>query len=92
MPDKATVFRWLARYPDFRDNYTRAQDDRASALAEEILEIADDTTAEDVQRAKLRVDTRKWLMSKMAPKRYGDKQEVEHTGQIITIAKDAADL
>lgn len=33
---------------------------------------------EVVNRARLRVDTRKWLMSKLAPRKYGDK--VEHTG------------
>lgn len=28
---------------------------------------------EHIQRSRLRVDSRKWLMSKMAPKKYGDK-------------------
>jgi len=32
--------------------------------------------AEHVQRARLRIDSRKWLMSKMAPKKYGDRVEV----------------
>lgn len=77
MPDKSTVFRWLSKHETFRDQYTRASEDRAAALAEDILEIADEGNEEDVQRAKLRIDTRKWLMSKMAPKRYSDK--VDHT-------------
>ena len=33
-----------------------------------------------ISRSKLRVDTRKWLMSKMAPKKYGDKLQTELTG------------
>lgn len=33
-----------------------------------------------VQRSKLRIDSRKWLMSKMAPKKYGDKVTQELTG------------
>lgn len=78
MPDKATVFRWLAKHDAFRDQYARAQEDRTAALAEDILEIADEGNEEDVQRAKLRIDARKWLMSKMAPKRYGDKTEIDH--------------
>lgn len=49
------------------------------ALAEDILEIADDDD-EDVNRARLRVDTRKWLMSKIAPKRFGEKRSHEVTG------------
>ena len=35
---------------------------------------------EHIQRSRLRVDSRKWLMSKMAPKKYGDKVTQEHTG------------
>src|SRR4051812_34483135 len=44
MPDKATVFRWLAddKYREFRDHYVRAREAQADYLAEEILEIADD--------------------------------------------------
>ena len=38
--------------------------------------------AEHVQRSKLRVDARKWYLSKIAPKRYGDKQQVEHSGTV----------
>lgn len=32
---------------------------------------------ENIQRSKLRVDTRKWLMSKFAPKKYGDKLAID---------------
>lgn len=41
-------------------------------------EVVFDSTA--VQRNRLRVDARKWLLSKMAPKKYGDKVTQEHTG------------
>lgn len=37
---------------------------------------------EHIQRSRLRVDTRKWLMSKMLPKKYGDRQQVELSGEI----------
>jgi len=36
MPDKATVFRWLAAHKEFRDQYARARECRADAMAEEI--------------------------------------------------------
>jgi len=59
------------------------------ALAEEILEIADDgrndtyetedgaekVNTDVINRSRLRVDTRKWLMSKLAPKKFGEKVE-----------------
>ena len=41
-------------------------------------EVVFDSTA--VQRNRLRVDARKWLLSKMVPKKYGDKLVQEHTG------------
>lgn len=33
---------------------------------------------ENIQRSKLRVDTRKWYLSKIAPKKYGESQRIEH--------------
>lgn len=33
-----------------------------------------------INRSKLRVDARKWAMSKLAPKKYGEKLTTEHTG------------
>lgn len=37
---------------------------------------------EHVQRSRLRVDSRKWRASKLAPKKYGERVEVEHSGRI----------
>lgn len=36
---------------------------------------------EAVQRSKLRVDTRKWYLSKVLPKKYGDRVDLNHGGQ-----------
>ena len=45
----------------------------------EIVRVIDNTS---IQHARLKVDTRKWLMSKMKPKKYGDRITTEHTGSI----------
>ena len=37
---------------------------------------------EHIQRSRLRVDSRKWLMSKLAPQKYGDRVDVEHSGEV----------
>lgn len=37
---------------------------------------------EHIQRSKLRVDTRKWLLSKLQPKKYGEKVETVHSGSV----------
>jgi hypothetical protein len=94
MPGKSTVMRWLAANEAFRDQYARAREAQADYWAEEIIEISDesarDTIASEdgaermngefVARSRLRVDTRKWLMARMAPKKYGDKITQEQTG------------
>ena len=105
MPDKATVMRWLHAHSDFRDQYVRAKEIGIEALAEDILDIADDATndwmerkdaegenagwqfnGEAARRSQIRIDSRKWLLSKLAPKKYGDKVTQEHTGA-VTVTK-----
>lgn len=44
-----------------------------------------------IQRAKLQVDTRKWAMSKLAPKKYGDKQTLDHNHN-LTLAQQINEL
>lgn len=79
MPARGTVYRWLIENADFQDQYTRARDKQADYFAEEIIEIADSVEAESasVAKAKLQIDARKWAASKIAPKKYGDKQELD---------------
>lgn len=79
MPARGTVYRWLIENADFQDQYTRAREKQADYFAEEIIEIADSAKAESaaVSKAKLQIDARKWAASKIAPKKYGDKQEID---------------
>lgn len=80
---QAKVFRWLATFADFREMYARAREAQVEVFAAEIMDITDEVIPPNdnaaVQRARLRVDTRKWLMSKLAPKKYGDR--IEHVVQ-----------
>ena len=66
-----------AQHP-FSANYARAREIGYHKLADETLDIADadETEAGQVARDRLRVDTRKWLLSKALPKIYGDKLEL----------------
>ncbi len=76
---KTSVYEWLAK--NFPEQYAQAMRTRADVYRDEIISIADDETLvtnEDVAKAKLKIETRKWLMGKMAPKKYGDKVEVDH--------------
>jgi len=76
MPHESTVRHWSLHddevRPGFVTQYAKARETGYALMADEILEISDDKS-EDVQRDRLRVDTRKWLLSKALPKIYGDK-------------------
>ena len=81
---------------DFASKYARARNIALDLMAEETLRIADTTeegvkvtdkwTGTEITRAdmtehrRLRVDTRKWYLSKLAPKRYGERLHTELTG------------
>ncbi|MGM5532480.1 ubiquitin carboxyl-hydrolase [Mixta calida] len=75
MPNKSTVFRWLAQHEEFRDQYAKATETRADAIFEDMFDIADNVAEEAaaVGKARLRIDTRKWALARMNPKKYGDK-------------------
>lgn len=80
MPGRVTVYRWLAEDEAFRRQYAVACEMRAEHMGDQILGIADDGENEDTQRDRLRIDARKWLMAKLAPKKYGEKIVNEHSG------------
>ncbi len=80
MPSEASVYKWRNDYPDFAESYARARSSQTEHLLEDILEIADSPTiASDDKR--VRIDARKWAMAKLAPKRYGESQRHEITGE-----------
>jgi hypothetical protein len=87
MPEGPTVRNWaLDNKEGFFPQYARAREIQAYAVADELLEIADDgrndwmernggceLNGEHVQRSRLRIDARKWHLSKILPKVYGDR-------------------
>lgn len=77
LPDQATVWRWRYQFEEFRNKYAQAKMIQADILAEQCLQISDESTPEEVGVDRLRVDTRKWLASKLLPKQYGDKLLLE---------------
>lgn len=88
----------LIDYQGFFAQYARAREIGYAVMAEELLELSDKpnigtkevskatgleiTTGDNVDRTRLQIDTRKWLLSKMLPKIYGDKQQIEHSGTL----------
>ena len=92
MPDEKAVRLWAMdeeRAPEFVPQYARARELGYESIAEQILGFGlDDYKGPDgfvdngeIQRLRLLSDNRKWLLSKMQPKRYGDKVTQEITGE-----------
>ena len=100
MPHESTVRSWaLDDREGFSTHYTRARELGYLRLADEILEIADDSSSdtlkddqgnerlntEFVARSRIRIDTRKWLLSKCLPKVYGDKLDLSNSDGSLTV-------
>jgi len=87
MPKRTTIFRWLAKYEEFRNLYARAREEQADLIFDEVKKIADECGGErdetgryvpdQVTKARLQIDTRKWQAAKLRPKVYGDR--IDHT-------------
>lgn len=90
-PCQDTLFTWLKTYSEFSESYAKAKICQIELLIDEILEISDDASQDQhvnelgvlvpnspaINRARLKVDTRKWLASKLVPKVYGNKIDIE---------------
>lgn len=92
MPDASTVHRWVLEDREgFYKQYAKAREIQAEQLFEEINELADtsvtDIVGDDksdsarVQARKLQVDARKWYLSKVLPKKFGDKLDLTSAGE-----------
>lgn len=75
MPHERTVRGWNFIVPEFAPLYARARELQADALADQVIDVADDIglTPED---RRLMTDSRKWAAAKFSPKRYGDRTTV----------------
>ena len=93
LPSPSTFLEWMGASSDLAEQYTHARQMSYQLLADEIVAIADENyttdehgvkerlSSEAIQRNRLRVDTRKWMLSKMLPKVYSDRVTQEITGK-----------
>jgi len=88
-------FEWIDKDEEKQKQYARVTELRAEALLDEMFDIVDETSHDTIitergeipngewmQRSRLRYDARKWLIGKLNPKKYGDKIQTEHSGEI----------
>ncbi len=78
MPASSTVFKWLREIDEFSEQYARAKEESADALADDIQEISEGVLKKryDPQAARVAMDGKKWIASKLKPKKYGDKLDL----------------
>jgi len=92
--DYADFIRWIHRNLDRKLRYYEAQEIGSETIASEIIDIADgNNSLEDVQRSRLRIEARQFLMKTWNRKRFGEVKQLEFGGTIsITNALQQADM
>jgi hypothetical protein len=78
------TFRAAALKVTAGDNYARALEALAQDQVEKAEQVIEDMRngVIDAQQARVELDARKWVASKLKPKRYGDKLDLEHKGEV----------
>lgn len=83
MPTRSTILKWFRDVPEFSIMYARAKEIGFEVLADEIIDLSDaaeNIKAEELRRHQLMIDTRKWLLAKLQPRKYGDRVTQEIVG------------
>jgi hypothetical protein len=95
-----TFMRWVEDDAVLADNYAQARENFVERIANDLMDISDqDPETVDgkkdwaaIQKHKLQVDTRKWLLSKLAPKKYGDMIKLAgHDGGAVKLVAQSDD-
>jgi hypothetical protein len=88
MPNRSTVLRWMAANESFATKCAHARDLQAELMDDMILECANNCTPESAIADRVRISAYQWRASKLKPKKYGDKLDLDHSGgvsiQVIT--------
>ncbi|HDJ9372813.1 DNA-binding protein [Escherichia coli] len=83
MPARSTILKWFRDVPEFSDMYIRAKEIGFEVLADEIIDLADapeNIKKEELNRHHLMIETRKWLLAKLQPRKYGERVTQEIVG------------
>ena len=102
LPSKIIFFEWLKEDEELTNQYARATEVRADVIFDDILAIADENTNDTsinengievvnndvIQRSRLRIDARKWVLSKLNPKKFGDKTDITSGGEKIQTTQE----
>jgi hypothetical protein len=104
-PDRSTIFRWKLDNQHFCDLYDKAKQAQLEVLHDDLITISDDTSKdltendsgkivynnECVNRSRLKIDTRKWILERLAPKKFGAKQETSRSDEDVSLMQKLID-
>ena len=82
LPAFSTVQGWLRDHADLAVQYARAKRTQLEAMAEDIVDIGRDDSIDPADK-RIRIDSMKWLLSKLIPRTYGDKLDVTSDGAAL---------
>lgn len=81
---KKTFWKYISSSEELKNQYTQATLLRGESAIDRIEEELEklDSGITDAGKARVKIDTLKWLACKFYPKQYGEKQEIEHSGTV----------
>lgn len=86
MPQRAVVYRWLLRHEEFRVAFEAAIAVRLDLVIDETIDIADAAKLDpaSISRAKLQIDARWRMAERLAPRKYGQRQQIDQNIHQLT--------
>lgn len=86
-PQRATIFEWRLKFPEFADIYSRAKEEQAEVVVEFMQELMNEPhkwedpetglTKIDVPMLNLKLNHMKWHAGKLKPKKFGESKSIE---------------
>ena len=92
MPTRDTVLRWKREYPDFSDHYLAAMKVWLEDEMDALVELADRATPANYAAVRVKLNTRKWIASRLLPKRFGDRLAIAGDDPPVRIRYELANL
>lgn len=76
--------------PEAAERYARARDASSDALEAEIMAAARNVDRSNANAERVKIDALKWVAAKRAPKRFGERAQVDHTSSDGSMTPKAA--
>lgn len=94
LPAPSTIYRWISQNLSFQEQYAQAKIKQIEVFIDEITDLSNENHSYiengvnrcDASILRIKIDTRKWLASKLVPKVYGDK--TQNTSEIVIKHED----